>query len=142
MQASTEQMLLQQELTDANVLIDTYGRSKETKATQTLAVDTASCGAQADAAAAANGVSAPERPTASRVQRRSLALDVTGLAREIAPEGVGAGSVGTRVLGTGLLKPTVCSTPAAPYTQIVDSPNVFCCKVLHLRASTASVMNQ
>ena len=113
MQASTEQMLVRQELDDANVVIDTYGRSKEPKATQTVAVNTTSFAAQADASAAAGWSPMPQQPTASRVQRRSAALDITGLAHEMAPEGVGAASVGTRVLGAGLLKPTVRLLPTA-----------------------------
>ena len=102
--ASSEQRLRDQEIERLHHLLGAYQAERSSAGVQTDAIATDNVGVQADAAL---GFAAPPRPTESRVQRRSRELGITGLAAEMAPEGVGPASVDTRVLGAGLLKPTV-----------------------------------
>lgn len=102
LKAATEQMLVEQDLVDAHAIISSFQNAKVDAEVQTKAVDTASCAVQAT-----NAFEAPPRPTVSRVLRRSQRLDITGVAHELVPEGVGVESVDTHVLRAGLLKPSV-----------------------------------
>jgi hypothetical protein len=97
-------MLMEQDLVDAHAIISSFQSAKVDAEVQTKAVDTTSRAIQA---AGAEAFEAPPRPTASRVQRRSQRLDITGVAHELAPDGVGVESVDTHVLCASLLKPSV-----------------------------------
>lgn len=80
--------MLQQELTDKDHIIGKFEADKAHKHTQTAMQ------AESDAL--------PQRPTASHVVRRTDKLGVTGLAIEVAPEGLYPTSVATEALQAGL----------------------------------------
>lgn len=94
---------MEQDVIDAQHAASAFFADKQTAGTQTDAAEAADAAAQAPG----DAFSAPQRPTASRVQRRATDLGVTGVAQELAPEGVGVASVATHVLRAGLLAPAV-----------------------------------
>jgi hypothetical protein len=144
LEAATEQMLMEQELCDAQHIIGTYEADTADAGVQTVEVATATLAVQADAAAA-HGFFAPERPTESRVVRRSAALGITGLAHEVVPEGVGPESVDTRVLGIGLLKPTVRSRwrmSGCPVSSIRHPDDLHFHKPAHCSVARALCFDQ
>ena len=104
--AAMEQKLLEQDIVDAHDAFSAFQAEKIDRGTQMEAADTADATIQVPG----DAFVAPEPPTASRVMRRSAGLDITGMAQELAPEGVGVASVATTVLRAGLLNPAVCLT--------------------------------